>query len=148
MKTETKELILALITTLKLTGNEINSLENEAAKWKNRMELARSKGMEDLFSEAEKEAERINKKLSALLAEKEDLKNQIEGMRRQIPSLAADGRSIDTDLLEQELLMLLGKTGEESKTDIAFREMEKSSAADAALEALKVKIKADTVKEG
>ena len=147
MNTETGEYILALITTLKLTEKEIRALEDEAAKWKDRMELARAKGMKDLFSGAEKEAERINNKLSGLQAEGEDLKNQIDAERRQIPALAACQRSIDTDLLEQELLAALGKTREEAETDRTFRELERNSAADTALEALKAKLKETDVEK-
>jgi len=138
---EAKEYILGFITTLKLTRKEIKSLEEEAAKWKSRIELARSKGMEDLSSEAGKEAERINQKLISLREEESLLGKQIETMRRQIPALAARERSIDPLLLEQELLMALGKTEEEARTDRAFRELEKNSAADTALEALKAKLK-------
>ena len=54
--TEAKEYILNYITTLKLTQKEISALEEEAAKWKNRVDLARSKGAEDILAEAEREA--------------------------------------------------------------------------------------------
>jgi phage shock protein A len=37
-----KEYILGLIATVKLTEKEIHSLEEEAAKWRGRVELARS----------------------------------------------------------------------------------------------------------
>jgi len=137
---EAKEYIHAFITTLKLTEKEISTLEDEAVKWKGRIELARSKGMEDLVAEAEKEAEKINAKLSGLKEEELSLKERIDAMRRQLPGLAARERSIDPDLLEQELLMALGKTEEEAKTDKAFRELEKNSAAESALEALKNKM--------
>jgi len=140
---EAKEYIHAFITTLKLTEKEINTLEDEAAKWKGRMELARSKGMEDLAAEAEKEAERINVKLSGLREEELSLKERIDAMRRQLPGLAARERSIDPDLLEQELLMALGKTEEETKTERSFRELEKNNAAESALEALKMKMEKD-----
>jgi len=142
MKAETKEYILGLITTLKLTEKDIRSLEEEAAKWKHRADLARSRGMEELCREAEKETERIIQKLTTLQEEAKELRNQINEEARKLPVLAAGERSIDTDLLEQELLMLLGKTQEEAETDRAFRELEKNSAAESALEALKAKMKA------
>jgi len=140
---EAKEYILAFIATLKLTEKQIYTLEDEAAKWKGRIELARSKGMEELVAEAEREAEKINAKLSGLREEELSLKERIDVMRRQLPGLAARERSIDPDLLEQELLMALGKTEEETKTDRAFRELEKNSAAESALEALKMKMEKD-----
>ena len=140
---EAKEYILGYITTLKLTQKEIHSLEEEAAKWKARIELARSRGADDLRAEAEKEAERINLKLAGLREEERGLKRDIEAMRRQLPGLAARERSIDPDLLEQELLMALGQTEEEAGTERAFRKLEKESSANAALEALKAKLKGD-----
>ena len=134
---EAKEYILGFVTTLKLTEKEIRSLESEAEKWKNRAELARSKESDELFCEAGKEAERITHKLVSLRAERDGLINQIDLVKKQLPALAAGERSIDPLLLEQELLTALGKTGEELKTDRAFRELEKEEKAAAALEELK-----------
>jgi len=136
-----KEYIFSLITTLKLTEKEIHSLEENAAKWKSRVELARSSGKNDLAFEAEKEAERVDKKIAGLCEEKKSLKNQIEEIRRQLPGLAARERSIDADLLEQELLIALGQTEEEAETERAFKKLEKESNADSALQALKEKLK-------
>jgi phage shock protein A len=136
-----KEYIFGLITTVKLTEKEIHSLEEEAAKWKGRVELARSGGKNELAGEAQNEAERVEKKLAALRDEKNSLRSQVEAIRRQLPGLAARERSIDPDLLEQELLMVLGQTGEEAETDRAFRKLEKESQADSALQALKEKLK-------
>ena len=140
---EAKEYIHAFITTLKLTEKEIITLEDEAAKWKGRIELAHSKGIAELAVEAEREAEKINTKLTGLRGEVLELRERINTMRRQLPGLAARERSVDPDLLEQELLMALGITGEEAETERAFRKLEKESAADAALEALKSKINKD-----
>ena len=137
---EAKEYILAFIATLKLTQKEISSLEDEAAKWKGRIELARSKGIENLVAEAEREAEKINSKLSGLGEEERTLNERIAVMRRQLPGLAARERSIDPDLLEQELLMALGRSEEEASTERSFRKLEKEISADAALEALKSKM--------
>jgi len=65
-------------------------------------------------------------------------------MRRQLPGLAARERSIDPDLLEQELLMALGQTGEEAGTERAFQKLEKEKSADEALDALKARMKGNT----
>ena len=139
-----KEYIHGFITTLKLTEKEIRSLEDDEVKWKSRVELARSRGMNDLLSEAEKEAERINVKLTGLKEEERTLRERITVMHRQLPGLAARERSIDPDLLEQELLMTLGLTEEEAGTERTFRKLEKENAAHEALEALKVKVKGET----
>ena len=137
---EAKDYILGFIATLKLTQKEINSLTEEEAKWRKRVDLARSRGVNDLVKEAEREADRINIKLSGLMEEERTLKNSIAEMRRQLPGLAARERSLDPDLLEQELLMALGRTEEENETEKAFRKLEKEGEADAALEALKAKM--------
>jgi phage shock protein A len=136
-----KEYIFGLIATLKLTEKDIHSLEEEAAKWKGRVELARSAGKNDLASEAEKEARKAGEKLAGLRDEEASLRDQIETIRKKLPGLAARERSVDPDLLEQELLMALGKTGEEAETDRAFEKLEKESNADSALQALKEKLK-------
>ena len=138
---EAREYIFGFITTLKLTEKEINSLESEAAKWKTRAELARSKGISDLLEEAEKESGRLEAKLVLLREEKAALEKQIENMRRQIPGLAARERSIDPDLLEQELLMALGSTEEEAAAERAFKKLEKENSANDELEKLKAKMK-------
>ena len=137
---DAKEYIFGFITTLKLTEKEIHSLEEDVAKWKERMDLARSRGRDDLLAEAEKEAERINAKLTMLCEEAAALRSSIDAMRRQLPGLAARERSIDVDRLEQELLMALGRTGEEAETERAFRKLEKEDCANTALEALKAKM--------
>ena len=141
---EVKEQILALIATLKLTQKEICSQEDEAAKWKKRVELAGSKGEADLFEEAGRELERITARLAVLRGEEQSYKEEIEVLRRQLPGLAARERSIDPELLKQELLMAVGLTEEEMKTERLFRELESSAAAENALEELKAKMKGET----
>ena len=138
---QAKEYIFAVLTTLKLMEAEVCTLEEEEAKWKQRAELVRSKGTESLAASAEKEAERVIAKKTKLLAEAEYYKNEIEKIRKQLPGLAARERNIDPDLLQQELLMVLGCSEEEAAAEKTFRELEKNNNADAALEALKAKLK-------
>ena len=140
---DAKEYIVNFISTLKLTEKQIQDTADEIAKWQQRTELAASRGQTELAQEAEKEVNRFTERKSALTAESELLKKQIEEMRRQIPLLAARQRSIDPDLLEQELLMAAGYLpGDEEKArnERLFRDMEKNQAADAALEELKSKM--------
>jgi phage shock protein A len=135
-----KESIFRYLSTLKLSQKKREELGSQLDKWQKRISLARSRGAADLAAEAEKEAEKIQGQAAALDAEISDLEAQIGTMRRQLPGLAARERSIDPDLLEQELLILSGRTpGEEvpdSKQEAAFAKMD----ADAALEALKAKM--------
>ena len=140
---DAKQYILDFISTLKLTERQIQKLDDEIVKWRGRIDLAKSRMQPDLAQEAEKELAGLLEKQSALKAEAEQYKLQIDEMRRQIPLLAAQERSIDPVLLEQELLMAAGYLpGDEEKvqTERRFREMEKEQAADTALEELKARM--------
>ncbi|GHV94406.1 hypothetical protein AGMMS50293_07260 [Spirochaetia bacterium] len=138
-----KEYLFGFISTLKLTEKQAQDLDAELSKWTSRVALANSRGRLDLVQEAEQEVERIKSRQQQLIAEAGELKLQIEEMRRQLPLLAARERSIDPDLLEQELLMAAGYLpGEEDKarSDRLFSDIEKEASADAALLALKAKM--------
>lgn len=138
-----KEYIFHFISTLKLTEKKIQDLEEELSRWNSRIELAKSRDAADLALEAAGEAEKIRAQQAILAGEAAELKAQIEEMRKQLPGLAARERNIDPDLLEQELLIALGRMpGEEkqAETDRLFQQMEKDSAAETALEALKAKM--------
>jgi phage shock protein A len=139
----TRDYILNFITTLKLTEKKSRELDEDLAKWNSRADLARSQGKHDLVAEAERTAGQIKERQAQLAEEVAELKGQIEEMRKQIPTLAARERSIDPDLLEQELLIAAGYLpGDEKKaeTERRFRDIEKNNAADAALEKLKEKM--------
>jgi chromosome segregation ATPase len=106
---DAKEYLFRHISVLKLTEKKYRELDGEIAKWDSRAALAASRASPDLAREAEAEALRHREKQAGLGAEIAELKAQIEGIRRQLPGLAARERSIDPDLLEQELLITLGK---------------------------------------
>jgi phage shock protein A len=140
---DAKAYIAQYLTTLKLTQKKLEETTKEEAKWRTRIELARAKGVEDLVREAEKQAEYSAEQKNSLNAEVVELKSQIETMRKQIPGLAARERSIDPDLLEQELLMATGYSpGDEAvaATDRRMQELEQSATLDAELAALKAKV--------
>jgi phage shock protein A len=147
---DAREYILAHSTTLKLNERKLSDLEQEGEKWRNRVALARSKGEEALAQEAEKEAARISAQEESLRTETEQQKAQIKRMVRQLPGLAARERTIDPDLLEQELLMAAGLSpGDEDKLaqNRQFAALEKEAAADVALAALKAKLNRDDAHE-
>ena len=138
-----KEYLFGLISTLKLTEKSIQDLDVDLDKWNSRVELSRLKGHPDLALEAEKEVELLKSKRQQLTLETNELRSQIEEMRQQLPLLAARERSIDPDLLEQELLITAGYLpGEEEnvRKNRLFDKMEKDAAADAALSELKAKM--------
>ena len=139
-----KEIIFGYISTLKLTEKQLHGLEPELVKWKTRAELAKSKGYPELALEAEKEIEQIKNKQQRLVIEISELKSKIEEMLRKLPILALNERSIDPDLLIQELLITAGYLpGEEKEAcnNRLFYEMEKEVAAEVALSELKAKMK-------
>jgi len=141
---DAKEYILRFFSALKITEKQIQSLEDDIAKWQSRIDLAFSKGQTELAMEAEKEKNLIIEKQALLKAEAQVLKQQIDEMRRQLPMLDSRQRSVDPDLLEQELLMAAGyMPGDEEKARVErqFKEIEKDQTADAALEELKAKMK-------
>ncbi|MHB9293788.1 hypothetical protein Holit_02918 [Hollandina sp. SP2] len=138
---EAKDALLQYITSLKITEKQYAELREHWAKWTSRIDLARSRGALDLAREAEREVERITIKYTALEEEIAALKAQIETLRQQLPALAARDRTIDPDLLEQELLMAAGHLpGEQTEAERALQNMEKDTAATAALKALKAKM--------
>jgi phage shock protein A len=131
------------ISTLKLMEKRLEELDRELEKWKARIELARSKGEEALSLEAGKEAERIGAEREILAAEITELRTRIAYMRRQLPGRGARERSVDPDLLEQELLMAAGALPgdeEKAKTERMFRSLERDDAAEVALKQLKAKM--------
>ncbi len=146
-----KEYLVAHLATLKLTEKKLAELDAELAKWKGRVDLARSKGEEDLAAQAESEAARVDLDRQRIAAEAEELRSQIESMRHQLPGLAARERSVDPDLLEQELLIATGRMPGEgddqaaaADTERKFSSIERNLSADAALEALKAKMKGES----
>lgn len=141
---EAKEYIYHHITTLKLTEKKLGEVEGELQKWQGRVELARSRGEEALALEAEKEVHQVEAKRDALAGEIQELTGEITRLRRQLPGLAARERTIDPDLLEQELLLALGHTpgDEDDGARKTAGEFEKLNT-DMALEALKAKMRQD-----
>ncbi len=143
---DVKEYIVRHLITFKLTGKKIDALNEELERWNLREELARSKGEADLAAQAGRKISRVLAERDALTAENDELKKQIDSMRRQLPGLTARERSIDPDLLEQELLIAAGyNPGDEKKAglDRKFADLERDLSADAALEALKKKIQSE-----
>jgi len=142
MTTDNDEL-LPYLQTIKLTEKQIDEIKAEAQKWEDRVKLARDKGMEDLALEAEKKAAELRAKQAALESEAAEVRAEMEKIRREAPGRAARQRSIDPDLLEQELLMAAGRmpgTEKEAAADRAFAELEKDDKAQSALDALKAKM--------
>ncbi|MDR1308093.1 MAG: chromosome partitioning protein [Treponema sp.] len=138
-----KEYIFGFLATIKLNEKEIAHLEAEAGKWRKRIDLAHSGGEPDLALEAERRAAETNNTLASLKAETAILKTQVKKMTAQLPGLAARERSVDPDVLMQEILIAAGlNPGDEDnlKQEKIFSGLEKNAAADKALAAMKAKL--------
>lgn len=139
---ETKEQLKAYMQTLKLTEKKYAELCFEVSKWENRVKLARDSGQLDLLGFAEVELSKLKEQQQVLAEEKAGYESQITKLRFELPILAAQVRSVDTTLLEQELLIAGGyNPGEEEKiaADKAFAEAEKKIFLENALASLKQK---------
>jgi phage shock protein A len=141
-----RDYMLNYLTTLKLTEKRLEGLDRELAAWRGRAELARSRGEAALAAAAEQEAARIEADRAVTGGEAAELRRQIAVMGRQLPGIAARERSIDPDLLEQELLIALGRNpgdeipfGKETPSGVEA-EFERLNAEDA-LDALKAKMR-------
>jgi phage shock protein A len=141
---EAKEYILNFITTVKRNEQQGQNLKIEQKKWETRIQLAQNKGSPDLAAEAEAARQRVIRQIQDLEDENTELKTQIQAMIHQLPGLAARERSIDPDVLEQELLMAAGcMPGDEEKLrdERNFAVLEREAAAESALRELKQKMR-------
>lgn len=138
-----REYIAQYTVTLKMREKDAARAGEEEQLWESRAQLARSKGAEALAQQADKQADMARTQRAEATLEIDSLKAQIESMKRQLPGLTARVRSVDPDVLEQNLLMATGYLpGDEEKaaTDRDFKALEKDASADAALAALKAKM--------
>jgi phage shock protein A len=137
-----KEYILAHIIQIKLNEKETAAMEAEAATWQERAALAAGKGESGLAGEAETRAAALRDKAAAIRGETRTLQAVTERMLRRFPALNAGKRSVDPDLLLQELLIAAGRDpGSEAELALEQRltRLSDDAAAEEALAALKKK---------
>ncbi len=143
---EAKAYVAAHITSLSLTRKRIGDLDADVSKWEARVQLARAHGDPALERAAEAELDRIKTARANLAAEAQDLEESVQRMRRALPGTAARERTVDPDLLEQELLIAAGHLpGEEDEVaaERKLDELESAQSVDDALAALKAKMGID-----
>jgi phage shock protein A len=139
---QAREYILSFITTQKVNEKKLLALKNELEKWKNRILLARNSGGDHLTTQASAACQDIENQIRSLEVENTELNVQIKSMIGQLPGLAARERSIDPDLLEQELLLAAGFTpGESLPEKREFAALEQEQTVEAALLELKQKMR-------
>lgn len=134
-----KEYILAHITQLKLNEKQACELEAEAAVWRERAALALSRADAALAAEAEEQAGALLNKASGLRLESGELRAGVDQMKRRLPSIAAGARTVDPDLLLEELL-IAGREPGGAELEKKFAALEQEAAAGAALDELKARM--------
>ena len=138
-----KEYMLGVMSTLRLTEKALEDLKEEEAKWEGRKKLAFEQGKAELLAAAEKESEKAKEKRLLLEEEAVELRASLKGLKEEYLVLPSRERSIDPDLLEQELLILSGRMpGEDLCMAKELEKLEKEAEAEAALKALKARMKA------
>ncbi|MDR0643976.1 MAG: chromosome partitioning protein [Treponema sp.] len=140
---DTKAYIAGVLTSLKLTEKQREELASALKTWENRVGIARSKGEEALADAAQREADAVKAKITGLDAEIAVLKAEIDNAKRESLTAASRKRSIDPDILQQELLIVAGHLpGDEDKVVMEqnLNDMAKKDSAESALAQLKAKM--------
>ena len=137
-----REYILAFATDAKRYEKDIAQAEAELALWKSRIALAEQKAQGELAEAARSKAAQASEKLSVLIAEKASLDSKVEAMKGQLSSIRARERGINSDQLLAELQLMTGDLLEPNaaKTEKDIAALEKTSATESALVALKRKM--------
>ncbi len=140
---QAKDFLISHVAALKLSENALAEVEAELEKWRKRSRLALDAGQSELIAAAEREVITLSVKRDKLAQETEELRATVNELRRKLPGVAARQRSVDPDLLEQEILMAAGHLpGDEDvvKTNNDLATLERAANAESALAALKAKM--------
>lgn len=136
------ELLLAYTTDIRRHDKDIEVLEKDRQLWDSRVRLAEGKGMAELAQGAKAQLSRIEASLSGIVAARDELKLDASRIREALPAIKARRRSIDPDLLQAELSMLLGEEQGSSaaKLDEEFKALEGKAEGQDPLDRLKRKM--------
>ena len=136
------ELLLAYTTDSKRHDKDIEVLEKDRQLWDSRVRLAETKGLAELAQGAKAQLSRIEASLTGLVAARDELKLDVARIREALPAIKARRRSIDPDLLQAELSMLVGDDQGSStvKLEEEFKVLEGKAEGQDPLEKLKRKM--------
>ncbi|MDR1127007.1 MAG: chromosome partitioning protein [Treponema sp.] len=140
---DTKAYIAGVLTTLKLTEKQREELASALAMWESRIGLARASNKEALALAAQQEADTLRAKIAGLDAEIASLKAEVDEAKRGLLTVASQKRSIDMDILQQELLIAAGRLpGDEDQVVIEqdLSDLASKASASEALAQLKAKM--------
>jgi chromosome segregation ATPase len=138
-----KEYIFGYAIDVKRLDKDIADAGVELERWKGRVALAEGKlaagdqSMATLVQAAQAKLGEEAGKVSALEAERAELRAKINRMREQLPTIKASERSIDPDRLLAELQLMTGELLGGTATEAGFTKLEADAKADAELDALK-----------
>lgn len=136
------ELLLAYTTDIKRHDKDIEALEKDRQLWKSRVKLAEERSLAELAQGARAQLSRIEASLSGLVAARDELKLDVFRIREALPAIKARRRSIDPDLLQAELSMLVGEEQglPAAKLEDEFKALEEKAEDQDPLEKLKRKM--------
>ncbi len=139
------DLLYAYTTDIKRIAKELAEYGKEEGLWKSRVELARSKGREDLAAGAQTMLDDISSKMAAAAGERAALAADADRLKEALPGIKAKERSIDPDALAAELSVLTGEALDPGKAALerdlsALEKPSAQGAAESALDALKRKM--------
>ncbi|MCE1157750.1 MAG: hypothetical protein LWX23_07805 [Spirochaetia bacterium] len=136
------ELLLAYTTDIKRHDKDIEALEKDRRLWKSRVKLAEERSLAELAQGARAQLSRIEASLSGLVAARDELKLDVFRIREALPAIKARRRSIDPDLLQAELSMLVGEEQglPAAKLEDEFKALEEKAEDQDPLEKLKRKM--------
>ncbi|MDD3819973.1 hypothetical protein SDC9_16192 [bioreactor metagenome] len=136
------ELLLAYTTDIKRHDKDIEALEKDRRLWNSRVKLAEERSLAELAQGARAQLSRIEASLSGLVAARDELKLDVFRIREALPAIKARRRSIDPDLLQAELSMLVGEEQglPAAKLEDEFKALEEKAEDQDPLEKLKRKM--------
>jgi len=136
------ELLLAYTTDIKRHDKDIEALEKDRRLWNSRVKLAEERSLAELAQGARAQLSRIEASLSGLAAARDELKLDVFRIREALPAIKARRRSIDPDLLQAELSMLVGEEQglPAAKLEDEFKALEEKAEDQDPLEKLKRKM--------
>lgn len=140
---QAREYVAAHISSLKLNQKKLFELKEEIKKWTERQRLAQAAADNELSAAAEIKLNNLHESHAALEAETAELHTLTEKLKKQLSTAGIRLRSVDPDLLLQELIIASGGMPGSEDELAAKQEQEKAFSqheADARLAELKQKM--------
>ncbi len=147
----TREYLFSILTQIKLDEKDIQKLQEERIKWEELYKTALANGDSVSADSAQMRLNKIGETILLRQSEIEELKKEVEGLKKSLRLGGNFQQTVDADLLEQELLILRGEDlGQEEDRKVAERleALKKEEELEKNLAALKASIKGTPKKEG